>query len=78
LHPDFHGRGFMSEAMDVVLEYGFNKMKLHSIEAHVHPDNNASINLLQKKGFMKEAFFKENVFFNGKFSDTAVYSILNK
>ena len=52
----------MSEAMDVVLEYGFNKMKLHSIEAHVHPDNNASINLLQKKGFMKEAFFKENVF----------------
>ena len=78
LHPDFHGRGFMSEALDVVLEYGFNKMKLHSIEAHVHPDNNSSIKLLQKKGFTKEAFFKENVFFNGKFSDTAVYSILNK
>src|SRR5687768_5785705 len=78
LHPDFHGRGFMSEAMDVVLYYGFNKMKLHSLEAHVHPDNNSSINLLQKKGFVKEALFKENVFFSGKFSDTAVYSILNK
>ena len=78
LHPDFHGAGVMSEAMDVVLDYGFNKMKLHSIEAHVHPDNLASINLLQKKGFVKEGHFRENVFFNGKFLDTVVYALLNK
>ena len=78
LHPDFQGKGFMGEAMDVVLDYGFTKMDLHSIEAHVHPDNQLSINLLQKKGFIEEAHFKENVFFNGKFLDTVVYSRLNK
>lgn len=78
LHPDFHGKGFMSEAMEVVLDYGFNKLDLHSIEAHVHPRNQPSINLLQKKGFIEEGHFKENVFFNGKFLDTAVYSLLNK
>ena len=75
LHPDFHGKGFMSEAMDVVVDYGFNKMKLHSIEAHVHPDNLASINLLQKKVFKEEGHFTENVFFNGKFLDTVVYAL---
>jgi len=78
LHPDFQRKGFMSEAMNVVLDYGFTKMELHSIEAHVHPDNQPSINLLQKKGFIEEALFKENVFFNGKFLDTVVYSRLNK
>ena len=78
LHTDFQGKGFMGEAMDVVLDYTFTKMDLHSIEAHVHPDNQTSINHLQKKGFIKEAYFKENVFFNGKFLDPVVYSRLNK
>lgn len=77
LHPDFHRKGIMSKAIDAVMDYGFNKMNLHSVEAHVHPDNKASIKLLETKGFMKEAHFKENVFFEGKFLDTVIYSCIN-
>ena len=77
LHPDWQGKGIMKEAMDAVLEYGFKEMKLHSIEANVDPDNQPSIKLLEKKGFIKEAHFKENVFFNGSFLDSAIYSLLN-
>lgn len=51
-------------------------MKLHSIEAHIDPRNIASATLLKKGGFVQEALFKENCFYNDQFSDTAVYSIL--
>ena len=66
----------MQEPITVVLEYGFNVMKLHSVEALVNPNNIASIRLLEKNGFIREAYFKENYFYNGRFLDTAVYSLL--
>ncbi len=76
LHPEHWRKGIISEAMTVVLDYGFAVMKLHSIEANVNPDNIASSNLLKKHGFTREAYFKENYFFNEKFLDTEIYSLL--
>jgi [ribosomal protein S5]-alanine N-acetyltransferase len=76
LHPAHHYKGYMHEALEAVVDYGFNVMNLHSIEASVNPSNAASINLLQKNGFVREAFFKENWFFNGQYLDTAIYSLL--
>jgi ribosomal-protein-alanine N-acetyltransferase len=78
LHPDHQEKGLMSEALDAVLRYGFDVIGLHSLEAHVAPENKSSIKLLEKKGFVKEAHFKENIFFNGKFLDTEIYSLINK
>jgi [ribosomal protein S5]-alanine N-acetyltransferase len=77
LHPDLHGKGYMQEAMTAVFGYGFNTMKLHTIEANVAPENAASIKALERQGFVKEAHFRENFFFNGKFLDTAVYSLID-
>ncbi|GAA4734367.1 GNAT family N-acetyltransferase [Flavisolibacter ginsenosidimutans] len=76
LHPSLQGKGLMYEAMKVVLNYGFNEMRLHSIEANVNPSNVASINLLERNGFVKEAYFKENCFYDGRFLDSAIYSLL--
>lgn len=78
LHPDFQGKGLMSETLDIVVHYAFYVMGLHSLEAQVAPENKASIKLLQKKGFVREAHFKENIFFKDKFLDTEVYSLVNK
>lgn len=75
LHPDFQNKGIMNEALQVVLEYGFNTLKLHSIEARINPANSASIKLLERNNFIREAYFRENYYFNGIFSDTAVYSL---
>ncbi len=74
LHPSFHGKGFMSEAINKAVEFGFEKMKLHSIEAIIDPRNKASAKALEKTGFNKEAHFKENYYWNGVFCDTAIYS----
>ena len=76
LHPDFWGKGIMKEALQAAADFGFNEMKLHSIEAHINPDNIASGMLLEKAGFIREAYFKEDFFFRGKFIDTAIYSLL--
>jgi ribosomal-protein-alanine N-acetyltransferase len=78
LLPEFWKKGLANEALLKVIEYGFDKMKLHSIEAHISPRNAASASLLKKTGFAKEAYFKEDFFFNGTFEDTAIYSLLAK
>lgn len=78
LHPDFQRKGLMQEAIEAVISYGFETMKLHSIEAKVNPRNSASIGILEKNGFLKEAYHKENYYYNGRFLDTAVYSLLDR
>ena len=76
LSPDYQRKGMMQEALTAVIHYGFAEMKLHSIEADVDPNNTASMWLLERNGFIKEGYFKENFYFDGKFSDTVIYSLL--
>lgn len=76
LHPSYWGKGIMQEAIIEVINYGFEVMKLHSIEANVNPGNTASIKLLERNNFTREAYFRENYYYNGKFLDTAIYSLL--
>ncbi|MFV8335841.1 GNAT family N-acetyltransferase [Flavobacterium sp. RSP29] len=78
LVPEFHGKGIVSEALKEVVTYGFKIMKLHSIEAIIDPENHGSAKVLEKNGFVKEAHLKENEFFEGRFLDSVIYSILNK
>ncbi|MGO4904180.1 GNAT family N-acetyltransferase [Flavobacterium sp. W20_MBD1_R3] len=78
LLPEYHGKGIVSEAVEKAVNYGFQVMKLHSIEAIIDPENNASAKVLEKNGFVKEAHLKEYEFFEGRFLDTVIYSILNK
>ena len=76
LAPARWGQGLVTEAMTAVLGCGWEQMKLHSVEGHVHPENQGSIRVLEKLGFQKEAHFRENHFNGEGFEDTAVYSLL--
>ena len=76
LHPFHWRKGIMKEALRRVIQYGFDVMKLHSIDAQVNVGNLASAGVLESVGFAREAYFKEDYFFRGKFYDTAVYSRL--
>jgi len=76
LHPHYHRKGLMQEAISAVLEYGFYTMKLHSIQGNVDPLNEASIKLLERNGFVREAHFRENYYFKGVFLDSVIYSRL--
>ena len=76
LHPDHWGKGIMKEAIKAVVDYGFNSLGLHSMEALLSPENIASSTVLESNGFVKEGHLKENFYFNGLFGDTAIYSRL--
>jgi ribosomal-protein-alanine N-acetyltransferase len=77
LHPDQQGQGIMNEAMSTVLDFGFRNMRLHSVEANVDPANTASIRLLERNNFVREAYHRENYYYGGKFLDSAIYSLLS-
>ncbi|MDQ3108657.1 MAG: GNAT family N-acetyltransferase [Bacteroidota bacterium] len=76
LHGDYHGKKIMEEAVNCAVGYGFDVMKLHSIEAVISPENIPSLKLIEKCGFVKEAHFREKEFVKGEFRDLTVYSKL--
>ena len=78
LHPDYWGKGYMQETINTMIKFGFDRLNLHSIEANVNPSNRNSIKLLEKVGFTKEAYFRENFLFNNEYKDSAIYSLLER
>ncbi len=77
LNPEFQNKGMMFEAIKEVVHFGFGSIGLHSIEANINPANVASRKLLKKAGFEKEAYFRENYYFNGQFIDSEIYSLVS-
>jgi [ribosomal protein S5]-alanine N-acetyltransferase len=78
LLPEYHGKGIITEAIQLMIDYGFNQMGMHSLEGIIDPANTASARVLEKNGFVKEAHFIENEFYDGKFLDTVIYSLVKK
>lgn len=59
LLPINHGNGIMSEALQVVLNFGFKTIKLKTIEAYTNFQNERSIHLLKKNGFTLNPYKKD-------------------
>lgn len=59
LLPEYWGKGYMSEAMPLILDHSFDKLGLHRIEGFVETENKNCINALQKLNFTYEGT-KEN------------------
>ncbi len=78
LHPGYWRNGIMKEVVLKVIEFGFEQMKLHSIEARISAENLASAALLKSTGFVQEGYLKEEVCFRNKFYDTIIFSKLNR
>ncbi len=77
LQYDYWRQGIMHEAMEAALEYCFKVMDFHSVEANTDPENDASGGVLEKHGFVVEAYFRENFYFEGRFLDSRIYSKIN-
>lgn len=76
--PEHNGKGYVTEAVKTLLDFAFNKLNFHSIEAVIDSRHVASERVLQKNGFEKEAHFKENFFYNNEFTDTVIYGLLKR
>jgi ribosomal-protein-alanine N-acetyltransferase len=79
LNSEEHMRkGIMSEALTPVIEYGFNVMDLHRIEAFVAAGKSASLTLLEKHKFKKEGHLREHFFKDNKLEDSVLYALLKR
>lgn len=79
LNKDEHKqKGYMTEAVNIILNYGFNVMGLNRIEACVSPVNMASLSLIKKYGFTQEGYLRKHYVRDGEVQDTLIFSLLKE
>lgn len=78
LGREYWGRGYMSEALRMLLAYGYDTMGLNRIEALVEPENSGSRKLLLSFGFKEEGLLREYQQTEKGFVNLLMYSLLKK
>jgi [ribosomal protein S5]-alanine N-acetyltransferase len=76
MRSDFWGRKLAIEAVAAIVVFGFQELGLHSVEARLDPGNRSAIALLESLGFVKEAHFRDCIYFRDAFRDLVVYSCI--
>ena len=69
-------QGYMTEALEAVLDFSFDHLGLHRIEAACLPSNHASRGLLAKVGFREEGYAREYLRINGIWQDHVLFAVL--
>lgn len=72
----FWGDGLMTEALQAIIEFGFQQMGLNRIEADVTVGNDRSARLLEKLGFCEEGLLRQRGHWKGRYHDLHVYGLL--
>ncbi len=78
LFSGFTGHGYMTEAVALSLQFAFNVLQLHRVEANVQPMNTPSIAVLQRNGFVKEGFSRRYLKISGRWRDHERWAILKE
>ena len=74
--PEFHGQGYMTEAVKEVVRFAFEDNGVYRISTGCLSENRASERVMQKCGFIKEAEFKSFVWHDGAIKDRVEYRLL--
>ena len=77
LDEQLQGKGYMTQAVKAVVDYAFQTMRLHRIEANVMPRNIASRRVLEKCGFREEGLAKKYLKIGGVWEDHIHMVLLN-
>jgi RimJ/RimL family protein N-acetyltransferase len=72
----YWGKGYMQETLNAVLNFAFDELDLHRIEADVDPRNTASIRTLERLGFQREGYLRERWQVNGEVQDAVFFGLL--
>ena len=75
-HPDYHGRGYASEAAARILDLAFDEVGLHRVIGRADANNAGSAALMRRLGMRQEAHFVQNEIFKGEWGDEVVFAIL--
>ncbi len=76
LNPEYWGKGIAPEAVSRVLEFGFEDLGLHRIEARFMEENDRSRRVMEKVGMTFEGIIREGMFVKGNYVNVGVCSVL--
>lgn len=76
IFDEYVGQGYGSEATKLMLDYGFGILNLHRIELDVYSINERAIHVYEKLGFKREGVKRENWYYDHKYYNSVVMSIL--
>jgi ribosomal-protein-alanine N-acetyltransferase len=76
--PSEHGKGYGTEALQLMIDYLFLAKQVHRIQANTDPENTVSQRLLEKAGFKREGVARKSSFVRGQWRDEYSYSILRE
>ena len=71
-------RGYMTEALQLLLGYAFRELKLHRVEANILPGNDASLALVRRAGFQREGFSRRYLKIGGRWRDHERWALLRE
>jgi RimJ/RimL family protein N-acetyltransferase len=74
---DYQNKGAGSEAVRLLIEHGFDKMKLHRIMLYVFSTNLRAMHVYKKNGFQQEGVLREAAFIDGRWLDVNVFGLIN-
>ena len=77
LNPDYHGRGYATEAAERVIAYGFEELDLHRIEARFMSGNSASLRVTEKLGMTFEGYTRDGMLVKGSYKTIGISAILD-
>jgi RimJ/RimL family protein N-acetyltransferase len=75
---DNWGKGYGTEAMQLVLNFAFNELNLHRVQLSVFSYNERAIALYEKLGFVREGVYREHLRRDGQYYDMILYGLLRR
>ena len=75
---DYWSKGYGTQIMTQLLEWGFEGLNLRKLYLHVFSFNSRAIKLYEKMGFKKEGTLKEMLYRNGEYHDVYVYGLFKR
>jgi len=76
LAPEFHGRGYGTEASRLVTDFAFRELRMHRVMARVLATNPASARVWEKLGFTEEGVHRDEAFTDGEYVDIRYFAVL--
>ena len=78
INPDFWGQGYATEAVQTIMQFGFDKLDFNRIEGKFIIGNDASLAVMKKCGMQYEGTSRGGMLIKGKYRDIGICSILHR
>lgn len=73
---NFHGKGYGTEAMKLLVDYGFKTLNLNRMQLETYEFNTRALKSYKKVGFVEEGLRREAIYINGNYHDCIMLGLL--